>query len=460
MKTLDFNNPPPVQYVAPMWLRDAQIQSAIARPLARIQPATQKRDESIAVVGFGPSLQDTWEQIRGFDFIITCSGSHRFLIERDIIPTWHCEVDPRDHKIKLLGEPHPNVEYLIASTCHPKYFDHLDGFNVKLWHVFDGTEEGIRMLPPGEWAVTGGCDAGLRAMTLAAFLGFRDLHIFGMDGCAKGENRHAGDHPYGKQTYAPVEVNGKTFYTTAAMLTAAKQTLHELEQLPAVTATFYGEGLTQELARGYQPKKDEPNKPYANIIGFNRPEVISAEYARLNAQLHRDNLAYGVGGAKHAETVRKMRDAVKAASVLDYGCGKSALQKALDFPIWEYDPAIPGKSDSPRPADLVVCTDVLEHIEPSLLDGVLADLQRCVKKVGYFTIHTGPAMKTLADGRNAHLIQQGELWWRAKLERFFAVGSLKRRGIELIAVVGPKRAKGTAMREAVQSVRASEKVAS
>src|SRR2546430_16920263 len=43
---------------------------------------------------------------------------------------------------------------------------------------------------------------------------------------------------------------------------------------------------------------------------------------------------------------------------------------------------------------------------------VLDDLRRCVKKIGYFTIHTGAAQKKLADGRNAHLIQEGEMWWR------------------------------------------------
>jgi Methyltransferase domain len=122
---------------------------------------------------------------------------------------------------------------------------------------------------------------------------------------------------------------------------------------------------------------------------------------------------------------------------LDYGCGKSLLAKALPWPIWEYDPAIPGKEESPRAADLVVCTDVLEHIEPEKLPFVLDDLRRCVKKVGYFLIHTGPAAKKLSDGRNAHLIQKSRDWWEKKLGKFFTIGKVIDNPPEVVVVVGP-----------------------
>ena len=70
----------------------------------------------------------------------------------------------------------------------------------------------------------------------------------------------------------------------------------------------------------------------------------------------------------------------------------------------------------------MICTDVLEHVEPEYLSAVLADLKRCVLKVGYFVIATGPSEKFYADGRNAHLTQQPAPWWIARLEAFFQVG--------------------------------------
>jgi hypothetical protein len=384
-------------------------------------------------------LHQTWEQIREFKYVMSCSGAHKFLVEHGIVPTWHVEVDPRKHKVGLLGEPQKGTEYLIASTCHPAVFDNLKDYNVKLWHVFDGEMDALRTLPHGEWALTGGCSVGLRTMTIARFFGFTNQHIFGMDGSAGplGQS-HALKHPHTPPRYAQTEYpkgSGVWWQTTSSMLEAARGTWHELDQMPDVKATFYGEGLVQEMAKHYVPHPVEKGK---GLIGYEKPKVISAAYRDLNKQLHHDNLAYGVGGGKHAKTVLKIIEKVQAKSVLDYGCGKGYLAKAIPFPIWEYDPAIPGKDESPRPADLVVCTDVLEHIEPDYLGAVLSDLKRVTKTVGYFTIHTGAARKTLPDGRNTHLIQRPKDWWAKTLKKKFTVAQLIEAGPELHVVVAPK----------------------
>jgi len=272
-------------------------------------------------------------------------------------------------------------------------------------------------------------------MTLARFLGFTQQHIFGMDGCFGASGKHAAAHPNQPQDHAEVEYHGVTYQTTPSVLECARQTWHELDQMPDVKATFYGTGLVQHMAQHYVPK---PVPEHLAAIAVNKPPVISPDYLDLNKQLHRDNLAYGIGGEKHAPTVLKLVETMKTRSVLDYGCGKGYLAKAIPFPIWEYDPAMPGKDEPPRPADLVVCTDVLEHIEPEHLWAVLDDLRRCTLKVGYFVIYTEPAQKTLADGRNAHLIQKPRAWWQKRLEKFFYVGKITKSGPLLICVVGPK----------------------
>lgn len=426
-------------YCIELWLRDEQVKVAIQKVKERIEPHGV-RDDPVAVVGFGPSLVDTWEKVKEFKHVITCSGAHQFLLARGVVPTWHVEVDPRAHKIKLLGTPHPDVVYLPSSTCHPAYLDHLIAHNaqIKLWHVFSTEEDAVRTLPRGEWALTGGADAGLRAIVIARFFGFRDLHVFGMDGSYRNDGTHATAHPHhNSQKYAIVEYDGIEYHTTQALLECSKAVWHELNMLKDTKATFYGDGLTQAMAKKYVP-----DPPKEAIIALVRPEVISAEFRELNSRLHRDRLDYGVGGGKHADTVKKLvaglvKPENPTPSVLDYGCGKGYLAKALPFPIWEYDPAIVGKDELPRAADLVVCTDVLEHIEPENLWAVLEDLQRCVKQVGYLTIHTGPAQKRYADGRNTHLIQRGKGWWEKKLSKFFKVAKVFPIGPELHVVVGP-----------------------
>lgn len=419
---LDHTQPQQVSYCVPLPVRDAQIRLNTGRVHGRLEPCTSFIDEPIAVVGYGPSLNETWEQVRAFRYVISTSGAHKFLIERGIVPTWHVDVDPRKHKIALIGEPHHDVKYLLASTCHPAYFKLLQdgGFDVKLWHVFDAGDDGLRMLPHGEWAFTGGCSVGLRAMAIARMLGFRSLDIFGIDGCEGKTGKHAAAHPMQAPMKAEVVYQGVTYHTTPAFLEAARQTAHELDELKDVTARFHGEGLVQAMMRDYERK---PSKA-ASFVAFNKPLLISAAYQQLNQQLHEDNVAYGLGGEKHVADVLKIAERLKTTSILDYGCGKGEFAKAIPYPIWEYDPAIPGKQDSPRPADIVVCSDVLEHVEPDCLTAVLQDLKRCVKQVGYFVIHTGPAQKTLRDGRNAHLIQRSPEWWQQQLEPLFTIGKV------------------------------------
>ncbi len=432
-RILDVTKPQKVSYCIPLWLRDEQVRINIETVKTRIEAHYDRRSDPVAIVCFGPSLNETWEKIREFKYTMTCSGAHKFLIDRGIIPTWHAEVDPREHKIKLVDQPHKDVEYLIASTCHPKLFEYLKDYNVKLWHVFDPGDEGLRLLPPGEWALTGGCGVGLRAMALARFMGFTDQHIFGMDGCEGASGSHASEHPNAIKKFCTTEYKGVIYKTTPALLEAARQTWYELNSLKDVDAKFYGEGLVQAMAKDYVREVRE------DVLAFNKPELISPKFRELNARLHRDRLEFGVGGGKHADTVIKLAESMKTNSILDYGCGKGYLAKAIPFPIWEYDPAIPGKDMSPRPSDIVVCTDVLEHIEPDKLMFVLDDLRRCVKKVGYFTICTGPAVKTYADGRNTHLIQQGIDWWRKRLSKFFHVAKIFPVGMELHVIVGPKQ---------------------
>lgn len=166
--------------------------------------------------------------------------------------------------------------------------------------------------------------------------------------------------------------------------------------------------------------------------------LITPEYAELNKTLHESGEKYGVGSFRWAQQVSDLRDELGAETVLDYGCGKGTLGFALGRPEWfsEYDPAIPGKDAEPEhQVDLVVCTDVLEHVEISSLAEVLEHLRHLAKLGMFVSIATQPSSNTLADGRNAHLIVRDAAWWRAQLERYFKVISWSATDNEIIAVL-------------------------
>ncbi len=163
---------------------------------------------------------------------------------------------------------------------------------------------------------------------------------------------------------------------------------------------------------------------------------ITPEYLEQNRKLH-DAGSYGLSGQRWAKTVLNVCEATGSRDILDYGCGQRTLEGTLGFAIRNYDPCIPGLDAPPAPADVVVCTDVLEHIEPNCLDEVLDDLKRVTRKVGFFVIANRPAKKTLPDGRNAHLIQEGVQWWLPKLQARFRVSQVKEMSGEFAVVVRP-----------------------
>jgi 2-polyprenyl-3-methyl-5-hydroxy-6-metoxy-1,4-benzoquinol methylase len=149
-----------------------------------------------------------------------------------------------------------------------------------------------------------------------------------------------------------------------------------------------------------------------------RERLISPAYRAEQAILHADPRGYGGKGKKWADVVEAVARERACSSILDYGCGQGSLGLALRLRGWEvreYDPAIAGKDGRPSFADLVVCTDVLEHVEPELLDNVLAHLRGLARKAVWCVVSTCETAKTLSDGRNAHLTIEPAEWWVARL---------------------------------------------
>lgn len=149
--------------------------------------------------------------------------------------------------------------------------------------------------------------------------------------------------------------------------------------------------------------------------------MYSPEYKVLQEQFHRECDAYGISGHKYADQIIGLSRNLQTRDILDYGCGKCTLQKSMPFPIQNYDPFIPEHSTHPIPADVVVCTDVMEHIEPDFVEAVLKDICALTKKAVFFQIATRPAVKILPDGRNAHLTQRSCNWWLDKLLPLFDI---------------------------------------
>ena len=167
---------------------------------------------------------------------------------------------------------------------------------------------------------------------------------------------------------------------------------------------------------------------------------ISPEYRAEQERLH-DTTTYGTVSATYAPMVSQIINRMGVTHILDYGCGANCtLAKNLKIErkvtYQAYDPAVPRFAKEPFPAEMVCCIDVLEHIEPEHLEGVLDDLVRLTQGIAFLTFYTGPALKTLSDGRNAHLIQQPMQWWLPKLWDRFDIQNVSMISDGSYAVVG------------------------
>lgn len=140
-------------------------------------------------------------------------------------------------------------------------------------------------------------------------------------------------------------------------------------------------------------------------------DLISPEYRKLNRQMHE---ARPFGGSGHRWAHRIIALRIPGESILDYGCGMGTLKDVIPD-IQEYDPAVPGKDKPPKPADLVACTDVLEHVEPECLSVVLKHIREMTLRMAFVVIATRPSRKLLPDGSQPHRIIKPPKWWVMRL---------------------------------------------
>lgn len=148
--------------------------------------------------------------------------------------------------------------------------------------------------------------------------------------------------------------------------------------------------------------------------------LISDYYREQNERLLASGDCGG-GGYKWIPRIRTLVDDHDVTGILDYGCGLGTLKEQYPerIPIEEYDPAIPGKAHPPTPHDLLVCTDVLEHVEPDLLGNVIDHLHSCTLALALVTIALRESNKSFPDGTNVHLLIEGADFWTERLARAF-----------------------------------------
>lgn len=133
---------------------------------------------------------------------------------------------------------------------------------------------------------------------------------------------------------------------------------------------------------------------------------------------------YGAASSKKARYITPYIN-FPVNSLLDYGCGRSNLADELAKKlgcerIYRYDPSIPNFSSIPEPrkVDLVLCTEVLEHVLECDVPSVLRDIKSISEKC-FFGVSTRIAEKILPNGTNAHVTVKPVNWWIIRIGGIF-----------------------------------------
>lgn len=218
-------------------------------------------DYMVQIACYGPSLEDSWRDINPERPLITVSGALKFLLDKGLKPRFgrwfHIEVDPRPHKIEVLARDE-RVVYVIGSCSSPQLFKYLEDMHVVLFHAMSGphTREWVAANDPGQVLVAAGSTVGLTAIHVGGVFGFRHFEIHAMDGCYRGEARHAG--PHGGMAHGRRPSLLDPAYTTSRMMDNANYEILAMVRNFPMFAVFHGDGLVQaqiEKANFYNAAK-------------------------------------------------------------------------------------------------------------------------------------------------------------------------------------------------------------
>lgn len=377
-------------------------------------------ERAVCVVGGGPSAADHLDDIR------TLADQGALVLATNGASAWlGCAGIPVDVQFILDGKAETAElvdldaeQHIFASQVHPMTV--AAAGRPMLVHL---ASAGIEDLLPRDRADLGGyvllggdVSAGNSAVCLAYAMGYRDLHVFGLDGSHRDGRGHAYSQPMndGMPTVT-TEWDGRRYVSSLPMKCAAEKFMWLGRQLEASGArvSVYGDGLLPAMWRSPKDTLTEAEK-YKRMWAFDAYrqyspalDVVDEIAAYLPDSAEVLDLGCGTGKAAVALAQRGYRPVL-----VDFAdnCRDS---EALALPFVEADLSKP----IPARARYGYCCDVMEHIPPHQVADVLGNIADAVGDVCVFRIETTPDGMGVLIGQPLHLSVHPEDWWREALRR-------------------------------------------
>ena len=186
---------------------DEELIANIRAAMKRGHPQVKRQEpkfERVALVGSGPSLAHTEKElvalIQEGAKLVTVNGAYHWCLERNLKPSAQVVMDARPGNERFVQPDVPGCTYLVASQCHPKMFDAVEGRpNVWIFHAMNAQNQGREILDEyylGHChAVPGGSTVTMRALVALRMLGYLRFDLFGIDSCMMNGAHHAIEQP-------------------------------------------------------------------------------------------------------------------------------------------------------------------------------------------------------------------------------------------------------------------------
>jgi SAM-dependent methyltransferase len=377
-----------------------------------------EHDRVAVICGSGPSLADCVQDIRGKGDIFALNNAANWLYKtHQIIPDYQVIMDAQPQTADLIG---PARTHLFASMVDPILFDRVP--TARLWHATHGNvmvDEQEGFPDPGcDYCLIGsGITVGNTTMALVYAMGYRTIHVYGMDSSHRDGKGHILHQKINDGDPCLISrINGREFVTSFTMKLQAINFIPRAKQLEESGCKIYVHG------DGYLPALWESRKRLSNEKEKYREIWDQPEYSLSSP------------GERIAGRFIEIANPHPSMTIADLGCGTgrggSAIKRLRGCTIKYVDFAdncIKGANGSFVQADLSqpislrcdmgYCCDVMEHIPPDQVDAVLENICEVAPKV-FFQISLIPDDMGELIGRELHLSVHDADWWRVKLSHF------------------------------------------
>lgn len=460
-------------------------------PIIGPQPSKQG---SVIFVAAGPTVIDFLPEIKrrreAGEYVMTSNRTHDWLVDNGIIPHACLILDPKEIKKDDVLKVQPETAYMISVCANPKVWEEMHKRGAKMLKVMVAygmnNEEDMRIMNDlypnisAKYYLPGGTMTPLRAMPLAAMLGYKKIEMYGFDSCFPSEHpkilyegtegfkskseKHTVykddkgsfviDEPeeggffyaYKKsrrETLQICEFKGREFLSSPVFIHQAMQIEKWYDRLESqIDIVIHGDSLSSWVLETHKKELAEKREK----IGDRR---WTEEYGEQMRQMHEKG-NFGIHGYTDIEwssraLISLLCTLQRPIKLLDYGSGAGTYAEAIHkvfkmVEVTSYDPFHPKWRNNPEPGehDAVNCTDVMEHVELECVDNTLKFIAERAKFMACFSIGTEDANKLLPDGRNAHVTQKSPKWWADKLRQYFAIVEYHIGAEQVVFVCQPK----------------------